>query len=144
MVNLQFECFLIRKQLGIVSLQLDVLVQNLGVFLCKEVNGFLQLGHDIDFPLLPGDEPGHDRPDRATREQKHEQILQYLEIHIKRLSIAFYGCLLAVHTIRVIPFLYGVGWSAAFLKTGVSLLSRTTNSSPNAMLVSAFMSILKK
>ena len=43
-------------------------------------------------------------------------------------------------------FLSPVGFdgSAATLKTGVSLLSRTTNSSPNAMLVSAFMSILKK
>lgn len=102
MVNLQFECFLIRKQLGIVSLQLDVLIQNLRIFLCQEVNGFLQLGHDIDFPLLPGGEPGHDRPDSATREQKHEQILQYLEIHIKRLSIAFYSCLLAVTAFGVL------------------------------------------
>lgn len=38
----------------------------------------------------------------------------------------------------------GFDGSAAFLKTGFSLLSRTTNSSPKAMLVSAFMSILKK
>lgn len=98
---------MVRKQLGIVSLQLDILIQNLRVFLCQEVNGFLQLGHDIDFPLLPGGEPGHDRPDRAAWEQKHEQILQYLEIHIKRLvlSIAFYSCLLAVRAFSVLLFL---------------------------------------
>ena len=105
MVNLQFECLLVRKQLGIVRLQLDVLVQNLRIFLCQEVYGFLQLGHDIDFPLLPGGEPGHDRPDSATWEQKHEQILQYLEIHIKRLSIAFYSCLLAVTAFGVLLFI---------------------------------------
>lgn len=83
MVNLQFECLLVRKQLGVVRLKLNIFIQGLRVFLRQEVDGFLKLGQDINFPLLSGGEPGHDRPDRATREQKHEQILQYLEIHIK-------------------------------------------------------------
>ena len=83
MVNLQFECLLIRKQLGVVRLKLNIFIQSLRVFLRQEVDGFLKFGQDINFPLFSGGEPGHDRPDRATREQKHEQILQYLEIHIK-------------------------------------------------------------
>lgn len=69
MVNLQFECLLVRKQLGVVRLKLNIFIQSLRVFLRQEVNGFLKLGQDINFPLLSGGEPGHDRPDRATREQ---------------------------------------------------------------------------
>lgn len=110
MVNLQFECLLVRKQLGVVRLKLDILIQSLRVFLRQEVNGFLKLGQDINFPLLPGGEPGHDGPDGTTREQKHEQILQYLEIHIKRpiKSIAFHDCLLTVSGISVFIFLCGI------------------------------------
>lgn len=143
MVNLQFECLLVRKQLGVVRLKLNIFIQGLRVFLRQEVDGFLKLGQDINFPLLSGGEPGHDRPDRATREQKHEQILQYLEIHIKvqsNVSLATAG-----HYTVLCPCPpAAVFWVSVFLNTGVSLLSRTTNSSPKAMLVSAFMSILKK
>ena len=85
MVNLQLKRLLVREQLRIVGLQQDVLVQSLRVFLREEVDGFLQLGQHVNFPLLSGGEPGHYGPDSAAREQKHEQILQYIEIHHKRL-----------------------------------------------------------
>jgi len=83
-VYLQLKRLLVGEQLGVVGLQQDVLVQRLRVFLRQEVDGFLQLGQHVDFPLPPGGEPGHHGPDRAAREQKHQQILQYLEIHHKR------------------------------------------------------------
>lgn len=145
MVNLQFECLLVRKQLGVVRLKLNIFIQGLRVFLRQEVDGFLKLGQDINFTLLSGDEPGHDRPDRATREQKHEQILQYLEIHIKvqsNLSLATAGHYTVPSPVSLPPS--AAFWVSVFLNTGTFLLSRTTNSSPKAMLVSAFMSILKK
>ena len=77
---------LVRQQLRVVGLQLDVLVQDLRVFPGEQVNGLLKFGKDVNLPLLPGGEPGHDGPDRATGEQKHEQILQYLEIHINKVG----------------------------------------------------------
>lgn len=80
-INLGVHDLLIGEQLRIIGLQLDIFIQHLRVLAGEEVYGLLELGKDVNLPLLPGGEPGHDGPDCATREQKHDQILQYLVIH---------------------------------------------------------------
>jgi hypothetical protein len=81
-VDFRLEYLLVCQQLCIVSFELDVLRKGFRILRCQQVDRLLQLGQDVNSPLLFGGEPGHDGPDCATGEQKHEQILQYLGIHI--------------------------------------------------------------
>jgi len=78
LVDLALEDALVGEQLGIVRLQLDVLVQHIGILPGQEVDGLLELGECSHLAFLPGEQPGHDRPDEASGERPHEQVDQYL------------------------------------------------------------------
>ena len=81
LVNLELEGLLVRQQLSIVLLELDVFVQHLGILPGHQVNGLLEPGEHAHLALLPGDQPGHQGPDESPGKRPHEQVGCYFPVH---------------------------------------------------------------
>ena len=80
-VYLLFHGLLVRKQLRIVGLQLDVLVQHLGILVRQQVDGFLKLLEHVHLPGPAGGKPGHDGTDGAAGQEPHEKVSEKSVVH---------------------------------------------------------------